>query len=221
MQSKPQAFIPSLSWRSAVPSIKRALVRFAFVGMTPIVAFYLGYRMLGPIEGMLAGTATATVALGIQAIRMRRFDPIGLVPIGAVLIQGGVGIAFQSVDLYLAAPALETALWGVVLLGSVLVGRPLILLVANELELLPSSIRGIPTVRHASRQLTVCWGLLAFLKAGTRLFLLDILPLELFLIANSVVISSMNALMLLFTMWWVARAARRVAPPSSLAASTA
>ena len=88
MQSKPQAFIPSLSWRSAVPSIKRALVRFAFVGMTPIVAFYLVYRMLGPIEGMIAGTATATVALGIQAIRMRRFDPVGLVPIGAVLIQG-------------------------------------------------------------------------------------------------------------------------------------
>ena len=77
MQSKPQALIPSLSWRSAVPSIKRALVRFAFVGMTPIVAFYLVYRMLGPIEGMIAGTATATVALGIQAIRMRRFDPVG------------------------------------------------------------------------------------------------------------------------------------------------
>jgi intracellular septation protein A len=137
MQSEPRSSIPSLTWRSALPSVKRALVRFAFVGMTPIVAFYLVYRMLGPIEGMLAGTATATVALGIQAIRMRRFDPVGLVPIGAVLIQGGVGIAFQSVDLYLAAPALETSLWGVVLLGSVLVGRPLILLVANELELLP------------------------------------------------------------------------------------
>ena len=125
-----------------------------------------------------------------------------------MLIQGGVGIAFQSVDLYLAAPALETSLWGVVLLGSVLVGRPLILLVANELELLPSSIRGIPTVRHASRELTVCWGLLAFLKAGSACSCWTFCLWSCFLIANSVVITSMNALMLLFTMWWVARAAR-------------
>jgi intracellular septation protein A len=189
--------------------------------MTPIVAFYLAYRMLGPIEGMLVGTLAATVALIIQAYRMHRFDPVGMVPIGAVLIQGGAGIAFQSVDLYLAAPALETALWGVVLIGSVVLGRPLILLVANELELLPASCRRLPAVRRAFRQLTLAWGLLAFVKSGTRLLLLESLPLEIFLIGNAVVITSMNVMMLLVTMWFVARAARNSAQPASLAASSA
>jgi intracellular septation protein A len=197
------------------------MARFAFVGMTPIVAFYVAYRMVGPIEGILAGTVTATLALSVQAVRLRRLDPVGIVPIGAVLIQGAVGIAFQSVDLYLAAPAIETSLWGVALLGSVVVGRPLILLAANELQLLPVSLRRLTSVRRAFGQLTVIWGLMSFVKAATRLYLLDTLPLEAFLITNTVVVTSMNLVLLSGSIWFVARAARGQVPPVTLSTSSA
>lgn len=199
----------NLTWRTVLPFLLRAMARFAFVGMTPIIAFYVAYRTLGPIEGILAGTATATLALIIQAVRLRRLDPVGIVPIGAVLIQGAAGVAFQSVDLYLAAPALETSLWGVALLISVAIGRPLILLAANELELLPISLRGLKDVRRAFRQLTVVWGVMSFAKAATRLYLLDALPLEAFLITNTVVVTSMNLVLLGGSIWYVSRAARR------------
>jgi intracellular septation protein A len=210
----------AITWRTALPLIQRALLRFALVGMTPIVAFYVAYRMLGPIEAIVAGTATATFALTVQAIRLRRLDPIGIVPIGAVLIQGLAGIVFQSVDLYLAAPALETSLWGIVLLGSVLVGRPLILLAATELGLLPTSLRRLSTVRRAFQQLTITWGLMSFVKAATRLYLLDALPLEAFLIVNTVVVTSMNAVLLGGSVWYVARAARQNVLDTKLAASS-
>lgn len=192
-----------------LPSLRGAGLRFGLVGVLPIVAFYIGFRVYGPVEGMLAGTATATLALLIQAYRMRRFDPIGVVPICAVLIQGGVGIAFQSVDLYLAAPALEMALWGVVLLGSVLVGRPFVLLAAGELNLLPSEVRRTAEVQQAFSRVTVVWGLMSFVKAATRLTLLAHLPLEVFLIANTVVITAMNVALLAFTLWYPLRIARR------------
>jgi intracellular septation protein A len=220
MQSDLLPLTPSLSWRAALPSVQRALVRFALVGMTPIAAFYLAYRLVGPVEGMVAGTATATLALLIQAVRMRRLDPLGIVPIGAVLIQGAAGIVFQSVDVYLAAPALETSLWGVVLLGSVVVRRPLILLVANELDLIPMHVRQVPAVGRSCRQLTVAWGLMSFVKAAMRLFLLSALPLEVFLIANTVVITAMNVVLLGFTTWFVARAARMDVSTTPLAASS-
>jgi intracellular septation protein A len=221
MSSEIQTAEQHLTWQTALPLIRRALVRFAFVGMTPIVAFYVAYRLLGPIEGIIAGTVTATIALAVQAFRMRRLDPVGIVPIGAVLIQGLIGIAFQSVDLYLAAPALETALWGLVLLGSVVVGRPLVLLAATELGLLPMSLRRLPTVRRAFRQLTITWGLMSFVKAATRLCLLETLSLEAFLITNTIVVTSMNVMLLAGSVWYVARAARREALSARLAASSA
>jgi intracellular septation protein A len=209
-----------ITWRAATPLIQRALLRFALVGMTPIVAFYIAYRMAGSIEGIIAGTATATLALTLQAIRLRRLDPVGIVPIGAVLIQGLAGIVFQSVDLYLAAPALETSLWGFVLLGSVVVGRPLILLAATELGLLPTSLRRLPAVRRAFRQLTITWGMVSFVKTATRLYLLDALPLEAFLIVNTIVVTSINAALLGGSVWYVARAARQKVLDTNLVTSS-
>ncbi|MFN0070916.1 MAG: VC0807 family protein [Chloroflexota bacterium] len=214
-QADLRSAIPEFSWRAVFPAIQRALGRFAFVGMSPILAFYTAFRAFGPVEGMIAGTVTATVVLLIQAYRTRRLDPIGIVPVGAVLIQGAVGIAFQSVDLYLAAPALETALWGVVLLVSVALGRPIILLAASELKLLPAPIRRAPTVQRAFSQITVIWGLMAFVKSATRLLLLDALPLEIFLIANTVIITSMNVVLVAFTFWFALRAARRASAPDT------
>jgi len=209
MPSAPSLEIQHLSVRRLLPPVRRALARFALVGVSPIVAFYLAFRFLGPIEGILAGTATATLALTIQAFRMRRFDPIGVVPIFAVLIQGGLGIAFQSVDLYLAAPALETSLWGVALLISVAVGRPFVLLAANELNLLPSEARRMPSVKRALKRITIVWGLMAFVKSGIRLGLLETLELEVFLIANTLIITSLNLVLLAFTIWYPLRVARR------------
>jgi intracellular septation protein A len=188
--------------------------------MTPIVAFYVAYRTLGPIAGIVAGTATATLALTVQAVRLRRLDPVGIVPICAVLIQGLAGGVFQSVDLYLAAPALETSLWGVALLGSVVAGRPLILLAATELGLLPTNVRRLSAVRRAFRQLTIAWGLMFFVKAATRLYLLEALPLEAFLILNTIVVTSMNAALLGASVWYVARTARREILSTNLAPSS-
>ena len=195
--------------KSVLLSLRTALTRFALVGVSPIVAFYVAFRLWGPVNGMVAGTVTATVALLIQASRTRRFDPIGIVPIAAVLIQGGVGIAFQSVDLYLAAPALEMALWGAVLLGSVALGRPIVMLAASELNLLPATARRTPAMVRAFSTVTLVWGVVSFVKAATRLSLLAALPLEVFLVTNTVVITGINVLLLSFSVWYPLRVTRK------------
>lgn len=200
--------LDQLHWSTLLPAVRRALARFVLVGMTPIVAFYAVFRAAGPIEGIIAGTLTATVALLIQGYRLGRFDPVGIVPIGAVLIQGGAGLVFQSVDVYLAAPAVENAIWGLALIGSVVVGRPFISMAARELELLPTSVRAQPAVTRALSVVTLVWALASFAKSGIRLALLATLPLELFLVTNTVVISSLNMALLAFTLWYPLRAAK-------------
>jgi intracellular septation protein A len=201
--------IEPLRWSSLLPAIRRALARFVLVGMTPIAAFYVVFRLVGPMEGIAAGTITATAALLIQGYRLGRFDPVGIVPIGAVIVQGGAGLAFQSVDVYLAAPAVENALWGLALIGSVLIGHPFISLAARELELLPQGVRGRPAVTRALCLVTVAWAVASFAKSGIRLALLAALPLELFLITNTVVVTALNVGLLVFTLWYPVRAANR------------
>lgn len=198
------------SWTTLAPAIRRAMIRFAIVGISPIVAFYIAFRLGGPMVAIVAGTITATTALALQAVRTRRFDRIGIGPIVTVLIQGGAGLAFQSVDVYLAAPAVENVLWGLVLLASVAVGRPLVVAAALELKLLPLGLRGTTEVKRALSSITILWGVMFFVKAAIRLALLSALPLEEFLIVNTLTITSLNVLLLGFTLWYPVRAARRV-----------
>ncbi len=210
------AALATLRLGALLPAIRRALLRFALVGISPIVAFYTVLRLVGPMEGVLAGTLTAATALAIQARRIGRLDPVGIVPIVAVLIQGGVGLAFQSVDLYLAAPAVENVVWGLALIGSVAIGRPFVALAARELELLPAAVRSVPTVLRALTFVTLVWGLMSFVKSGIRLMLLANLSLEAFLITNTVVITSLNIVLLAFTLWLPLRAARLSCGPRAI-----
>ena len=92
--------------------------------------------------GILAGMATALIALAIQAWRLGRLDPIVMVPMAVILAQGTVAALAGSVELYLAAPAVEACIWGLVLIGSVVAGRPLVPMIARELDIVPSRIAG-------------------------------------------------------------------------------
>jgi intracellular septation protein A len=208
------------TWSTLAPAMRRAVVRFAIVGISPIVAFYIAFRLSGPMEAIAVGTITASTALALQALRTHRFDPIGIGPIATVLIQGGAGLAFQSVDVYLAAPAVENVLWGLVLLISVAVGRPLVVAAALELKLLPPELRGTSEVKRALSNITILWGLMFFVKAAIRLALLSALPLEEFLVVNTVTITSLNVLLVMFTVWYPVRAARRRKPVSMSSAAT-
>ncbi len=48
--------------------------------------------------------AVSLTVLGIQAYRIRRLDPIVLVPMVIILVQGLLASLTGSVELYLAAP---------------------------------------------------------------------------------------------------------------------
>jgi len=90
----------------------------------PVVMFYIGFRLGGPVVGILVGMTVSLTVLAIQAYRLRRLDPIVVVPMLVILANGSLGVVTGSVELYLAAPALEAVVWGCILIGSVLLRRP-------------------------------------------------------------------------------------------------
>jgi hypothetical protein len=195
-----------------LPQARRALGRFALAGLLPIATFYVLFRLFGPTAGIAGGMAMSLLALAVQLRRIGRVDPIVVVPMAVILVQGTAALLLDSVQLYLAAPSVENTLWGLVLVGSVIVRRPLVRVIARELGLIPSAYSGTAAISGAFGQVTLAWGLAAFLKAGVRLWLLYTLPLEAFLVVVTVFHLALNGAMVAFSFWWPLRAARGQEP---------
>jgi intracellular septation protein A len=187
--------------REVLPALKTGAVRFLCAGVLPVAAFYLAFRIGGPVVGIVTGMVCSLTVLGIQAYRLRRLDPIALVPMIVILVQGLLASLTGSVELYLAAPAVEAVIWGVVLIGSVLLRRPLVPLIARELGVVPSRFAASVGLQRSLDVLTLAWGIAAFCKAGLRLWLLTLLPLEAFLIAVTLGITGINLVMLTISVW--------------------
>lgn len=211
---------PPLRLGDLRPAFQVALQRFSVGGLIPILIFYVLLKLSGPGAGILGGTTASLIALGMRFRQVGRVDPVVVVPMVIILIQGALALAFNSVELYLAAPAIENAMWGVVLLVSVAIGRPLVLSVVLELNLVPPAYQGAPPIRRALRLVTILWALGAFVKSGVRLWLLSFLPLEMFLLGVSAFHTVLNAGLLSFAVWWTLRSVRRWADGQPDAAET-
>ena len=157
-----------------LPALKRGGVRFLCAGVLPVVAFYVAFRLGGPVVGIVTGMVVSLTVLAIQAYRLRRLDPIVLVPMVVILVQGTARAALTgSVELYLAAPAVEACIWGVVLIGSVLLRRPLVPLIARELGVVPSRFAASIGLQRSLELLTLAWGIAAFCQGGAAALAAD------------------------------------------------
>ena len=210
-----QSGMPRL--REVLPALRTGIVRFLCAGILPVASFYVAFRLDGPIVGIVTGMAVSLAVLAIQAYRLRRLDPIVLVPMVVILAQGLLATFTGSVEVYLAAPAVEAVIWGVVLIGSVLLRRPLVPLIARELGVVPSRFAASAGLQRSLEILTLGWGVAAFGKAGLRLWLLTWLPLEAFLIAVTLGITAINVVMLGISLWLPLLMVRRE-PPAPLSA---
>jgi intracellular septation protein A len=198
-ESHEQGGMPRLG--EVLPALKTGAVRFLCAGLLPVAAFYVAFRIGGPVVGIVTGMAVSVAVLAIQAYRLRRLDPVALVPMIVILVQGLLASLIGSVELYLAAPAVEAVIWGVVLMGSVVLRRPLVPLIALELGIVPSRFAASVGLQRSLGVLTLGWGVAAFCKAGLRLWLLTLLPLEAFLIAVTLGITGINLVMLAISIW--------------------
>jgi intracellular septation protein A len=184
-----------------LPPLKRGAVRFLGAGVVPVASFYIAFRLGGPLAGIVTGMSVSLLALSVQALRLRRLDPVVLVPVVVILVQGLLAMLTGSIELYLASPAVEALIWGVVLIGSALLRKPLVPLIARELGVIPARFSESIGLRRSLEHLTLAWGLAAFCKAGLRIYLLTLLPLEEFLIAVTVGMAAINVVMMGLSVW--------------------
>ena len=126
-----------------------------------------------------------------------------------VLVQAGVGLAAHSATVYLAQPVLANAVFGLVYLASVYVGRPLMGAIAMAWYPFPEEVRRSRTFKRTFGVESVVWGLYLLARSGIRLAVLLQGSLGAFLVVNLVTGLPVTFALVAWSVWYAIRAFER------------
>ena len=160
--------LPEPTWRLLVG---RGLPRFLVEGFVPVLVFYAVWRTAGLAAGVVASTV---LSLAVAAWQVGHERQAGLAVLSAifVVVQAAVALAANSTTVFLAQPVVLGAIWGLVYLGSVLLGRPLIGVFASAWYPFPPWFRQSAAFRREMRLQSLVWAGYCLARAGLRLFVL-------------------------------------------------
>ena len=160
--------LPDPTWQLL---LRRGLPQFAFEGIVPVLVFYGLWQTSGLAAAVVASTA---LSLAIAAWQLHHGRQAGVAVVTAlfVVVQALVALLANSATVYLAQPVVLSALWGVVYIGSVLVGRPLIGIFASAWYPFPPWFQASAAYRREFGLQSLVWAAYCLGRAALRLYAL-------------------------------------------------
>ncbi len=197
--------LPPVSTRDLLLGSGPRMARDAF---GPMLAFYVGWRFLGLVEGIAISTAVSLAALWSERQQGRR-GLMARIALAFVVVQAAVGLVTGSEQHYLAQPVLVSGCYGMAFLGSVVIRRPLTAAFAEEMYPFPDEVRQSVTFRQAFSRVSVVWGIYLLGRSALRLATLADSSVEAFMVVNLVTGVPVTAFLLGWSVWYVVRFFRR------------
>src|SRR5207248_2292802 len=146
------------------PTLRSVARRFGRRGLVdavaPLVIFLVGNQTLGLGWAMAGATAWA---VGVMIVRRAKRQSIGLflwVSLGFVLVRGAAGIASHSDAVYFGPGVVNNFVIGLVFVGSVIVRRPIVGMIAPVFYPFTDEVKAHPAYRRVFGRLTLAWGAL-------------------------------------------------------------
>ena len=169
-----------LSWK---------LIRqFILVVAVPQLLFYLFALWQGPLIAAVGAGGGWTASLQLHSLLRRRLaDPVGLYGLAFTAGQVAVALLAQSPAAYAGSGVAENLLYGVGLLASVALSRPLLPAVIDWIvQHHTHAVLTLP-VRLALTRLTLAWAVGSVVRAAAIYVALTHLPLGPFLVVNTLI----------------------------------
>ncbi len=182
--------------------------RFARDAFGPVLTFYVVWKLLGIVPGILAATVVSLVAVRYEQ-RRERSGVIVKIALALVLIQATVGIVTRSAEIYLIQPVIVSALYGLAFLVSPLLGKPLTAVFANELYPFPVEVRESETFRRVFSRLSYAWGGYQLVRSAVKAAALIGLGVDTYVVVNLLTGAPMIAGMMSWSIWYGVRGFRR------------
>jgi len=189
--------------------VREGSVGLLLGSLLPVALFYAAFRAWGFSAAVVVVLTWAAAVFAWHYQRTRGADVFSATTFGFACVKATAGLVSQNPWLYLAWPSLENVIYGTAFLGSALLGRPLLALYAQRLYPIPPPVRESSTFRRAFVIASVVWLCGHGLRAVVRIWLLNNLPLELYLIADTVAGWPINVSLVAFTAWFPLRELRR------------
>jgi hypothetical protein len=173
-------------------------------GFIPLGAFYAGLKLEGLAGGIAAGAA-ASILIYLYERRAGRDGLLVRLALAFVAVQSVVGLLSHSTTVYLAQPVVFTAIWGLMFLVSVPLGRPLAGSLASAWYPFPKAFRETPEFKRVYGVESVVWGLYFIGRSGVRLATLLHGSLENFLLITFLTGTPLTILLLVWSIHYSIR----------------
>ena len=183
------------------------LKQFLIGALVPILLFYSFHRV---DEALLGAFLASSWGIGVSVVTrfiLKNTNLFAVLSIPFSLIElAGISVTLNP-DFYLLWPAVGKTLWGLIYLGSVVVSRPLILIIAQAMGMFPKSddlgdFSNTDLFCSAWVILTVIWGLVHLIVAVLLFTSHYWFPLETFLIIRIASGTPILAALIAFSFWF-------------------
>jgi len=182
--------------------------RFARDAFGPVLVFYAAWKLLGFGPAILAATTLAIAAYVWERRQARSGVTAGL-GLGIALVQATAGLASGSTTGYFAPPLIINGVYGLAFLVSVLIGRPLAGVFAQETYPFPAQVKASLTFRRVFSRISLAWAAYLLCRTGLRLVVLLRSSVELYLLINVVTGIPFTAALMSWSIWYSVRSFRR------------
>jgi intracellular septation protein A len=182
--------------------------RFARDAFGPVLVFYAGWRLIGFRAAILAATALA-IAAYVWERRQARSGIMAGIGLGIALVQATAGLASGSTTGYFAPPLIVNGAYGVAFLVSVVIGRPLAGVFAQETYPFPPQVKASRTFRRVFARISLAWAAYLLCRTGLRFFALLRSSVELYMVINVVTGIPFTAALMSWSIWYSVRSFRR------------
>lgn len=172
---------------------RRALPNLLEASIVPAVLFYVVLVHVGAGAAMVATLVWSGGITLSRALHRERVPSLLLLSLVGLALRTLVGVATGSTVLYFVQPVLNAAVMGVVFLGSVVIGRPLVASLARDFCPLSAEVAGRAGVARLFRRLTLLWAGVHLATAAATLALLVSMPVTTFVAVKTAVCLAITA----------------------------
>jgi intracellular septation protein A len=145
----------------------RALARFVLESFGPLIVFVALEHGVSLLAAIISSIVTGAILVVVQVARDRKVSPFTAFVAASVAVFGALDLKYQTGFFVKIEPALGNALTGCFFLGTVAMGRPLLIELVEKQRREPLTDRG----RSYIRGLTIVWGLYFFLRCAAYVWM--------------------------------------------------
>ncbi len=156
---------------------------WTFQNFGPLIVFIAFEHLVGLLAAIISGIVSGVILVAWQIIRERKISSFTAFIAASVVGFGMLDLHYQTGFFVKIEPALGNALSGCFFLGTVLVGRPIVIELAEK-----AMGRSIPVTAHPYlRNWTIVWGLFFFVRAAVFVWMAHSLSIDRSLAVRAIV----------------------------------